>query len=61
VFFEVSLTVAPLFGGRSLELEHAVDGVLGSDGEQSVLEADVRVHEGRSFAVDRRIDGAGVS
>ena len=36
--------------GRSLELEHAVLGVLGLDGEQLVLEADVRVHEGASFA-----------
>ena len=39
----------------SLELEHAVDGVLGLDSEQLVLEADVCVHEGASFAVEQRL------
>jgi len=40
-----------VFGsGESLELEHPVDCVFGLDGEQLVLEADVRVHEGASFA-----------
>ena len=44
---EVQRQAGTAFGsGRSLELEHAVDGVLGLDGEQLVLEADVRVHEG---------------
>ena len=45
------------FGSRwSLQLEHAVDGVLGLNGEQLVLEADVRVHEGalRGRLKDRR-------
>ena len=44
---EMQRRAGTAFGSRwSLELEHAVDGVLGLDGEQLVLEADVRLHEG---------------